>query len=342
MQIVSGSEAFLPQKGCLSSLREVSEDTVLVDARHVAVEELYAWRQAHPNSTVYVLTEGQDAVWEPFAQAHRMTLVTLEDVSTLLQAEAQSRSDTPILALWGATPRLGTTLLSLTLGRVLSEQYHSVGVLGFNAYNAGHWVFRNEEHALDDLLSTLRTHRLDASVLQSSTMTMGNLRYLPGLRNPLHALDLTVEEVGRLVEVGRTAFDVLILDVGSVLNTALALEGIRRATHRYCVASDRMSVQYPYHQQMDGILKPLGCGPETWMLVGMQMYNHKLEQLAKTLGMLPLAGFAYQDRFDFYAEQQTDPMQHWLGVDRHVKRGLETIAASVRSSAGKKERRGTA
>ncbi|WP_258111631.1 hypothetical protein [Alicyclobacillus sp. SP_1] len=159
MQIVSGSKAFLTQKGGVSSLREVSEDTVLVDARHVAVEELYAWRQAHPDSTVYVLTEGQDAVWEAFAQAHRMTMVKPEDVSTLLQTEPQSTSDTPILALWGVTPRLGTTLLSLTLGRVLSEQYHSVGVLGFNAYNAGHWVFRNEEHALDDLLSTLRTHR---------------------------------------------------------------------------------------------------------------------------------------------------------------------------------------
>ncbi|MFX4303699.1 AAA family ATPase [Alicyclobacillus tolerans] len=313
----------------VSSLEELSatREDVIIDSRKVSKSELYAWRQQHPTGKVYYLVEEKDPVLDAFARAQDVQLVLSGDIPHLLRG--QTLSDQPVLALWGVVPRVGTTLLALALGRVMTEMHGGhVGVIGLNGYNPGFWMLKEQDHALDDVLSSVRTKRIDGATLQTAMVTMSHkLSYLPGLRNALHALEFQPEDVQFLLSVAKRTFDVVIVDVGSVLNTALALEGIRQATHRYCVSSDRFSAQQQYFQQMDYCLKPMGLSSEHWMLVGNQLYG-KQEVLAKSLGMLPVAGIAYQDRFDMYAEQQPDPIQYFLD-DRRTKKALETIVTSV-------------
>ncbi|TDY37356.1 hypothetical protein C7445_1492 [Alicyclobacillus sacchari] len=302
-------------------------DALLLDAKHVPETELYEVREQFPDASItYVVDEFTSAL-TAFAAAHNIRLAHASRVLSYLDEVIGQGQSTPILAFWGVYPRLGTTTIALAVAHVLAAQHgKSVGVLGLNAYDPGTAIVPGVEHHLDDMLSYLAQQKLDPETLQAAMKSVLRVKYLPGLQNQTRALAVMPEHVRHLLHVARSQFEVLVLDVGSALNTALALEGLQAATHRYVIANDLVATQRQLLRQMDYILRPLGVEPSDLMLVGSQV--HGKGGLAKSVGMMQLASIPYYSSIDIYAEQSPEPMKVFLG-EKTFRKAVETIAQSA-------------
>lgn len=311
--------------------QHLREDTrVMVDSQTVNQSDLYRFKEEHPDfEIIYIVDEPEGAI-KAFAMAHNLKLIQPHQVAAFVAGSREAKQVSPTLAFWGVFPRLGTTTIALAVGKILAEQHNrSVGMLSLNGYNAGDWMLQNRDHHLDDLVSFLQHKKLDRDTLFSSIVNVGRLRYLPGLKNQTQALNLEPEHIQTLIQMSQSLFDVVILDLGSVLNTPMALQGMQSATHRYVVANDLISTQKQFFDHYDYVLKPLGMAQEQFMLVGSQLHG-KGERFAKSLNLLPVAGIPYYPSIDLYAEQQPEPIELFL-KEKQFRKAVETIAASTKA-----------
>ncbi|WP_304459035.1 hypothetical protein [Alicyclobacillus sendaiensis] len=302
-------------------------DALLLDAKHVPETELYEIREQFPDASITYVVDEFTAALTAFAAAHQIRLVHPTRLASYLDEEMGQHASTPILAFWGVYPRLGTTTIALAVAHVLAAQHgKSVGVLGLNAYDPGTAMVPGAEHHMDDILSYLVQQKLDPENLQAAMESVLRVKYLPGLQNQTRALAVMSEHVRHLLHVARSQFEVLVLDVGSALNTALALEGLQAATHRYVIANDLVATQRQLLRQMDYILRPLGVEPSDLMLVGSQV--HGKGGLAKSVGMMQLAAIPYYPSIDLFAEQSPEPMKVFL-AEKTFRKAVETLAQSA-------------
>lgn len=305
--------------------REV--DALLLDAKHVPETELYEIRDRFAETPITYIVDEFTSALTAFSAAHNIRLVHASRVLSYLDEAIGQGQSTPILAFWGVYPRLGTTTIALAVAHVLAAQHgKSVGVLGLNAYDAGTSLVPGAEHHLDDISSYLVQQKLDPETLQAFMEPVLRVKYLPGLQNQTRALAITPEQVRHLLQVARSQFEVLVLDVGSVLNTALALEGLQAATHRYVVANDLVATQRQLLRQMDYVLRPLGMEPSDLMLIGSQV--HGKTNVAKSVGLMQLASIPYYPSIDLYAEQSQEPMKVFL-AEKTFRKAVETLAQSA-------------
>jgi len=315
---------------CVDHWHELEErmvDALLLDAKRVPETELYEIRERFSEASITYVVDEFTAALAAFAAAHRIRLVHPSHLASYLDEEVGKSSSTPILAFWGVYPRLGTTTIALAVAHVLAAQHgKSVGVLGLNAYEAGTAMVPGAEHHLDDILSYLVQQKLDPETLQAAMETVLRVKYLPGLQNQTRALAITPDEVRHLLQVARSQFEVLVLDVGSILNTALSLEGLQAATHRYIIANDLVATQRQLLRHMDYVLRPLGMEPSDLMLVGSQV--HGKGSLAKSVGLMQLASIPYYPSIDLFAEQSPEPMKVFL-AEKTFRKAVETLAQSA-------------
>ncbi|MCL6441887.1 MAG: hypothetical protein K6T83_00230 [Alicyclobacillus sp.] len=315
----------------IEGMEGIEPEELLVDSAAIDQAELYAFKLNHPDLTITYIVDDISQTMTAFAAAHNIRLVQPTKLWSYL-SEQEPRNGCPILAFWGVFPRLGTTTIALSVGHVLAVQHSkAVGVIGLNAYNPGHWMLQSQDHHLDDITSFLVHKKLERETLLSSMDSVYRLKYLPGLRNQTQALTLQPEHVKNLIRVAQSVFDIVILDLGSILNTALALEGMSLATHRYVVANDLVSTRHQFFDHFDYVLKPLGITQDQLMLVGNQLHG-KGNAFAKAVGLLPVAGIPHFPSVDLYAEQQADPLKLFLG-EKQFRKAVEAIALSAVSAA---------
>ncbi|WP_029421792.1 hypothetical protein [Alicyclobacillus macrosporangiidus] len=310
-------------------------EEILVDSAVIDQAELYTFRQQHPECVITYIVDDTSQAMTAFAAAHNIRLVQAAKLAQYLQEQVSSGSRLPILAFWGVYPRLGTTTIALAVAHVLAAQHgKNVGVFGLNAYNSGTWMLPESErnHHLDDVVSFLVHNKLDRDTLLSAMESVYRVRYLPGLRNQTQALTLQPEHMDSLIAVASSMFDVLVLDLGSVLNTAMALQGLRIATHRYVVANDLASTQRQFFDHFDYVLKPLGIQQHELMLVGSKLHG-KGANFAKSVGLVPVAGIPHFPSIDLYAEQQSEPLKLFLG-EKQFRKAVDTIVQSAVADAG--------
>jgi Flp pilus assembly CpaE family ATPase len=313
----------------LADIENMNErEELLVDSATVDQSELYSFRQQHPDCVLTYIVDDINQTMTAFAAAHNIRLVQPQKLSSYLSEQESTRHQVPILAFWGVYPRLGTTTIALSVAHVLASQHgKSVGVLGLNAYNPGNWPLHERNHHLDDITSFLLHKKVDRETLLSVMESAYRVKYLPGMRNQTQALILQPEHVDSLLETASSLFEVLVLDLGSILNTALALQGMKCATHRYVVANDLVSTQRQFFDHLDYVLKPLGIKQDELMLVGSQLHG-KGTGFAKAVGLVLLAGIPFFPSIDLYAEQQAEPLKLFLG-EKQFRKAVETIAQSA-------------
>lgn len=305
-------------------------DQYVLDVQNWDVADVYAFKEQHPDVAITYLVDEVTSAMTSFAAAHDIRLLHPDELLSFIQEKQDEKNATPILSFWGVYPRLGTTTLALSVANLLAAgQTRTVGVLGFNAYNAGHWLLSQRDNSLGDLISLLTMHKLNQETLMKSMQPISTgVSYLPGLRNQTQALLIQPEHVKELIHLAQALFDVVILDVGSVLNTALALEGMLQAKQRYVISNDLLSAQRQYFDHVDYVFKPLGLDLSSFLLIGNQVSNTKVTAFARTIELTPIAGIPYLPALGLYAEQQHDPLKFILG-EKPFRKAAENIAASI-------------
>ena len=307
----------------------IEDDELLIDSDNVDQTKLYTFVDSNPKLKIMYIIEEVSQNFASYALAHQIQLIDPSQVMAHLTLQDKMANLLPIVAFWGVFPRLGTTTISLLVGKAIAEQHHKrVGMIGLNGYDPGQWMFAGKGHSLDDVLPYLQ-RKLDRETLLTSMESVQGLKYLPGLRNPMQAWKINPDYVRNLIETANTAFDVTILDLGSVLNTALALEGLSLSSYRYVVANDLLQTQRRFFDYFDYVLRPLGISQNELLLVGNQLHGSgKLDAFAKTLGLYPMTGIPMIPFLDQHAETRSEPLKLFY-EEKSIKKAIDLIAQDV-------------
>ncbi|GMA65650.1 hypothetical protein NZD89_27990 (plasmid) [Alicyclobacillus fastidiosus] len=305
------------------------DERVLVDSNSVDQTEVYEYKSARPEFKITYIVDEITHTIASFAAAHNIHLVTPSKLISYLQEESPNENPKPVLAFWGVQPRLGTTVIALSVARSLaSEHNQSVGMLGLNAYNPGHWMLKDHNHHLDNIHSFLQMKKLNRDLLLNSMEYPHKVRYLLGERNQTRALEYQVEEISYLIDFARSIFDVVLLDVGSILNTPLALQGLSFATHRYVVANDSIVTQQVFESQYDYVLRPLGIDKTDLMLIGNQLRGKSMQTFAKSIEITPIASIPDLPGISLFAESNADGLKPFWD-EKPFKRAIDSICSAV-------------
>ncbi|ARU30849.1 hypothetical protein CAP31_03595 [Sulfuriferula sp. AH1] len=156
----------------------------------------------------------------------RATVAHIEQKSTLAITNHKHGKTMAFIACKGGS---GATFLASNLAYILAAgQSSKVALLDFNLQFGDASLFISDQiptNTLADVADNIA--RLDASFLASSMLhVLPNLGVLAAPEDPEHAIEIKPRHIEALLELARTQYDYVILDIGRALNasTVMALD----------------------------------------------------------------------------------------------------------------------
>ncbi|MCF8568149.1 hypothetical protein LLE49_25830 [Alicyclobacillus tolerans] len=324
-----------------ATLAELPSDAInsliLVDEQSVSTHDLANYLDQRPEITLTYVVDAITTSKQSFAAAYRMTLVQSDNLLSYLEEMMLEQNEQMVLLFFGALPQLGTTTLALSVGSLLAQTSGlSVGVLGLNLYNPGVEFVPSISTTLDDLRSMLRLKQLTPTKLRASMPEISpGVFYLIGSRNVLQAMEYHPNDISYLINTAKKAFEVVILDIGSMLNTASALQSLHMATHRYVITRDLVVSQNRFLDQSQFVLKSLSIAPEDLLLVGNQVKSPtSLRDYARSMGVIPLVSIPTFTDLAYYVEPDTDKLKLFFS-QKKFKSAIEQIVSGLTQGSSK-------
>ncbi len=124
-----------------------------------------------------------------------------------------------VFAMIQAKGGSGATFLATNLAYALSKQGKRVAVLDLNLYFGDAAMFLGNGNALSSVVDLARqTHRMDATLLDSSMIKFSEqLHVLAAPESPEHVSEVTTAGLEDIIELARSRYDFVILDLSSML-----------------------------------------------------------------------------------------------------------------------------
>jgi len=192
----------------------------------------------------------------------------VDRVCRVVAPDTETRSGN-VVALFGAQPRSGVTMLTLSTARRLSAAGNiKIGVLGLNAWNPGDcYVADYTGLYLDDLKNYLNNKLLTGDDLLENMCEISGFRYLAGNRDIKKRLYYSIDEIHYLIDTARDAFDLVLIDAGAHFDNALTVQALNCADLRLLVTTQETSAYRNWKLAFDQVLQPLGCACDSFSLI---------------------------------------------------------------------------
>ncbi len=174
-----------------------------------------------------------------------------------------------VVAVFGAQPRAGATMITLGMAkRLAAGAAKKIGVLGLNAWNPGDcYMAEYTGLYLDDLKNYLNNRLLTGDMLLENMCEVAGFRYLAGNRDIKKRLYFSINEIHYLIDTAREVFDLVLLDAGAHYDNALAVQAVNCADLRLLVTTQETSAFRSWKLAFDQVLQPLGCTSDSFSLV---------------------------------------------------------------------------
>lgn len=180
---------------------------------------------------VHGLCEKEDIHFIPAHYTHDMILHTIQ---TAIGQEQERESK--IISVNGSLPGVGTSLyaeaVSFSIGEQTKGEFKPL-YINLNLYNPGLTIKGGK--SLDQIKSALLGGYLTQKELEDSVIDKGMYFYLPGNKRLLQALYYQEREIELLLDVATKAFPIVVLDIGSIPETAAWLVGTEKSSLRFIV-----------------------------------------------------------------------------------------------------------
>lgn len=192
-----------------------------------------------------------------------------------------------VIAFMPAKGGSGSTFLATNLGFVLASHGRRVAVLDLNLQFGDVALFVSDKRPKSNVADVCReAHRLDAELLEASMMNIGeNFSVLAAPDSPERAPEVRPDVVERIIALARTRFDIIILDVGRILE-AVSIKALDEAETIYLVVQAALPTLHDA-RRLVGILQGLGYDREKLRIV-LNRIDKKgdigVREVAKTLG----------------------------------------------------------
>ncbi len=154
-----------------------------------------------------------------------LSAATLQQVVERAQARQLMRAGHQdavgrVLALMPAKGGAGATFLATNLAFALARQGRRVALLDLNLYFGDASVFLGDKPVITSMMDLARqAQRLDSALLQSSMIKVSeNLHLLAASEEPEEVGELASASVEKIIELARSQYDFVLLDVSSTLD----------------------------------------------------------------------------------------------------------------------------
>lgn len=315
-------------------LRRDQPDVLLLDlplADEAAMEQIEAALMRSPGTHLVLVSP--DTSLEFLKRAMRagvrellpapMSLMTVQWALKHAQGHQSSRSREPdfagqVLALVPAKGGAGATFLATNLAYALSKQDKRVAVIDLNLYFGDAAIFLGDKKIVTSVVDLARqTERLDSALLHSSMIKLSdNLHLLAASELPEDVNEVSTTGVEKIIELARSRYDFVLLDVSSTLDPVaikgldladtiglalqLNLPFIRAATHMAAVfrelgySRDKLSVIVNRYEK-GGSINLGDVEKATQLQIGRTIPNSHLAVTASVNQGVPLLDMAPRD-----------------------------------------------
>ena len=132
----------------------------------------------------------------------------------------RGNSDGQVLALVPSKGGAGATFLATNLAFALSRQRKRVAVIDLNLYFGDASIFLGDKQVVTSMADLARQEqRLDSALLHSSMIKVNeNLHLLAASESPEDANEVSIVAVEKIIELARSQYDFVLLDVSSTLD----------------------------------------------------------------------------------------------------------------------------
>ncbi len=317
-----------------SVLRRDQPDVLLLDlpvADEQAMEQIEAALMTAPGAHLVLVSA--DSSLELLKRAMRagvrellpapMSLMTVQRALKHAQGHQSLHSREPdvagqVLALIPAKGGAGATFLATNLAHALSKQGKRVAVIDLNLYFGDAAIFLGDKKIVSSVVDLARqTERLDSALLHSSMIKLSeNLHLLAASELPEDVNEVSTAGVEKIIELARSHYDFVLLDVSSTLDPVaikaldladticlalqLNLPFIRAATHMAAVfrelgyARDKLSVIVNRYEK-GGSITLADVEKATQLKIGRTLPNSHLAVTASVNQGVPLLEMAPRD-----------------------------------------------
>ena len=125
-----------------------------------------------------------------------------------------------VLAMIPSKGGAGATFIATNLAYALSRQGKRVAVLDMNMYFGDAAIYLGDGAATSNVVELAgKTKQMDATLLESSMIKVSNdLFVLTAPASPDHVRDVAVSDIQKIVEMARSSYDYVVLDIGYTLD----------------------------------------------------------------------------------------------------------------------------
>lgn len=222
-------------------------------------------------------------------------------------------------ALISAKGGAGTTFLATNLAYALAKQGKRVAVLDLNLYLGDAALFLGSTEPASSVVELARqAHRMDATLLEANMIKLSeNLHVLAAPTSPEHVHDVSAEDLETVIELARSNYDFVVLDVSRMLDP-LTIKALDLADTIYLTL--QMNVPFIRAAKlMVAVFRTLGYT------------NNKLKVIVNRYEKAGVIGLEEVEKSISLKVQYTIPNSHGA-VDASVNQGVPLLKLLPRDS----------
>jgi Mrp family chromosome partitioning ATPase len=245
-----------------------------------------------------------------------------------------------VFSVSGTHTQVGVTQLTLALASELSSFNLKVAVLGLNQYNPGDIPGKETDYSFDTLYSSIengifeKEYQRDRNKLKSLMLELEGFYYLVGNRDRVFSSEkyYRVEAIQKLIEIAKQEFDIVLLDLGSIYDTASVVAGLKCSTTHLLVGTQQDFSARNFKQVQNQILKELGYTEEQFQLI---INKHSVNAAYSARQLTDHLGVSLVGRVPYEPGAEDIEIAHGLISIESTKgftKAIHTIARSISTS----------
>lgn len=219
---------------------------------------------------------------------HSLNITRITSKILTVVFEAQKKDN--VFIFYGADRKVGTTMISQTIAKVLSEQQLKVcyvdcsGVVNQGYLYGDNHELKDNPHIIggfENIKVNILNGLLTPGELIDSMVKVDDLSVFPGISGFLSIRHYSVDMIRELVNQLKSIFDIVIIDAGSPSDYALHIGALTCAKNRFLVATEQTSVLNTFNTFKHEVLNNLELSKFVLILNKITAEVSSLQELIK-------------------------------------------------------------
>lgn len=245
---------------------------VMAEQREMVAADLTQIRSSFPDIQILILSDKIDPffeksclvhdilyLFEPWEESKCVQLIQQNWFNQLQKNEYQN-----VIAINGTHRCNGVTQTALSLGHVIGGLGLKTIVIGLNPYSPGEYPKVTGTYSFDMIYNLIENQVItDGEALLPYLTKLDYFNYLVGNRDLYKALTYQPEVIQQLIDIAKSYFNVVILDVGAHYDSYMAKVALENSNTHVLISTQEYQAGTEFNRWKDQILSHFNYFPKS-------------------------------------------------------------------------------